>query len=212
MKVPAEIDLRRASFTLSQFKKGRGFGRGDSFGSKVGRSSGPTIPSHIMAKASVARSNCDRGSPAIFSRSSFLVTLSAPPPDSSLIFPTSREICTADISGKLWDKSEYLRVVGASGSQKGETRKHLIHDITVCQIVVDICFSLLLEGWYIVLKVVRRGTSDTSKLSYHVRESVNRLGGRAWEPRCTPITCSFLHGELTTRVRTEGSEVYFAGV
>ena len=210
MKVPVEIDLRRASFTLFQFRNGAGLE--DGFGSKVGRSSGPTIPSHIIARVSVACSNCDRDRPAIFSRSSFFVALSVLPFDSSLILLTSRETCITDISGKLCDKSEQLRIVRTNNSQKGESGKHLVHNITVGQVVMDVCFSLLLERWDIVLKLMRRGTPGTNKASYHVRESVNRLGGWAWESRCTPISGSFFHRELTAWVRTEGSEVYFASV
>ena len=212
MKAPVEIELRRASFTLSQLGKGAGLGEEDLLGSKAGTSSGPTIPFHIMARVSATRVNCDRDKPAIFFRSSFLVALSVLAPDSSLILPTSRETCTADISGKLCNKSEHLRIVRTSGSQRGETGKHLVHDITVRHVVVDVCFGLLLEGWYIVLRLMRHGTPNTSKASYHVCESVNRLGGRGWEPRCTPIFGLFSHRELATRVRAERSELYFPSV
>jgi hypothetical protein len=212
MKIPVEIDLMRASSTLRQFREGAGFGREGGLGSKAGTSSGPTMLFHIMARVSATRVNCDRDKPAIFSRSSFLVVLSVPPFDSSLILPTSRETCTADISGKLGDESEHLWIVRVSNSQKGETGKHLIHDITVCHVVVDVCFSLLFEDWYIVLKPMRRGTPNINKASYHVCESVNRLGRRRWESSCTAIPSSFLHRGLAMRVRSEWSEVYFAGV
>ena len=107
MKAPVEIEVRRASFTLSQFREGAGLGKEDSLGSRAGASNGPIIPFHIIARVSVTRVNCDRDRPAIFFRSSFLVVLSVLPPNSSLILPTSRETCTADISGKLCDKIQH---------------------------------------------------------------------------------------------------------
>ena len=162
--MPVEIDLRRASFTLSQFRQGTGFGEGDGCGFKVGRSSGPTIPFHIIARVSAARVNCDRDRPAIFSRSSLLVVLSVLPPDSSLILPTSRETCTTDISGKLCNKSEYLQIVQPSSSQRRETGKHLVYDITLRHVVVDVCFSSLPEDWYVVLRLMRRGISTQARL------------------------------------------------
>lgn len=112
MKVPVEIDFRRASFTLCQFEvKGNmklchfenwvGIAEEVDFGAFAGSPCDPTTPSQIMARASAARGNWDWDKEAIFSRSCLLVTLSAPSVDSSFILLTSRETCNESISGKL---------------------------------------------------------------------------------------------------------------
>ena len=109
MKVPVEIDLRRASFTLSQLEK-MGYIIRFHFGGKMnpvcltsstGGSNGPMTPLQIMARASVARASCGWDKRAILPRSCLRVSLSAPPADSSFILLTSRETCTDSISGKL---------------------------------------------------------------------------------------------------------------
>ena len=182
----------------------------DDLGSKAGTSSGPTIPFHIIARVSVACVNCDRDKTAIFSRGSFLVVLSVPPPDSSFILLTSRETCIADISGKLCYKSRYFE--RESNSQIGETGKHLIHDVAVCQAVVDMCSGLLLEGWYVVLRLMSHKTPGISKASHHVCESVNRFGRCRRESQCIPVPGFCLCRELMARIRTERSELYFSGV
>ena len=51
-----------------------------------------------------------------------------------------------------------------SNSQIGETGKHLIHDVAVYQIVVDVCFGLLLEGWYVILRLMSHKAPSTSRL------------------------------------------------
>jgi len=38
--------------------------------------------------------------------------------------------------------------------RRGESGKYLVRDIAVGQVVIDVRFSLLLEGWYIVLKMM----------------------------------------------------------
>ena len=115
MKVPMEIDLRRASFTLYQFRETMYFAGDGGLGSGVGRSSGPVTPFKIIARVSVARDNCDWDKAAIFSRSCFLVGLSLSPSDSSFILLISRETCTANISGKLCHNDEHLQAARARG-------------------------------------------------------------------------------------------------
>ena len=110
MKVPVEIDLSRASFTLCQFNKKVSPTEEGDFGFSVGISNGPITPFQIIARASAARGNFDWDKAAIFSRSCFLVGLSLPPSDSSFIFITSRETCTTNISGKLCHKNKHLQV------------------------------------------------------------------------------------------------------
>ena len=201
MKVPVGIDLRRASFTLCQFRKGSGFGRGDGSSSKAGTSSSPSMSFHIIASVSAARVNCDRDKAAIFSRSSFFVALSVPPPDSCLILLTSRETCISNISGKLCHEIEHLWVFRAREySQIGETGKHLIHDVAVYQAVVDVYFGLLLECWYVVLRLMSHKTPGRRKASHHVCESVNRVGGWGWESLRIPVSGSFLWREMMTRI------------
>jgi len=155
MKVPVGIDLRRASFTLCQLKKEVGFTMEGGLGFGIGRSSGPITPCQVIVRASVARNNCGWDKEAIFSRSCFLVGLSSPHSDSSFIFLTSSETCTTNISGKLCHNGEHLQVIGTRNDlREGESGKRLVHNIAVGQAVKDVLFSLLLEGWYIVLKMV----------------------------------------------------------
>ena len=113
MKVPVEIDLRRASFTLCQFNGKVSFRMEGGFGSGVGKSNGPITPFQIIASALAARGNFDWDKAAIFSRSCFLMGGSLSPPDSSFIIQTSRETCTTSISGKLCHNSEHLHVARA---------------------------------------------------------------------------------------------------
>ena len=81
--------------------------------------------------------------------------VSLSPIDSSFIFLTSCEICTASISGKLYHSSEHLQAALAGGDlRKGESGEYLVHNIAVGQVVPDIHFSLLLESLYIVLGTV----------------------------------------------------------
>jgi len=54
MKVPVEIDLRRASFTLSQFKKKVGCTKGGDLESGICKSRDPITPFQIIARTSVA--------------------------------------------------------------------------------------------------------------------------------------------------------------
>ena len=115
MKVPVGIDLRRASFTLCQFREKVGFTKRTGFGSGVRRSSGPIIPFQIIARASVARGNRDWDRAAIVSRSCFLMGVSLSPLNSSFIMQTSRKTCTASISGKLRHNSEHLQVAREKG-------------------------------------------------------------------------------------------------
>ena len=61
------------------------------------------------------------------------------------------ETWTGSVSGKLRHENERLRV-DRNDSQRGETGKHLVHDIAVLQVGADVCLSLLFEGWYVVLK------------------------------------------------------------
>ena len=124
MKVPVRTDLRRASFTLFQWEDrgyitqchirgGVNFVQGTGLlGSGEGRfrSNSPVTPSQIMARASVARANCDWDKAAIFSRSCLLVPLSAPLVDSSFILLTSLATCTDNISGKLFCENERFEV------------------------------------------------------------------------------------------------------
>ena len=63
-----------------------------------------------------------------------------------------------------------------------------------------------------VLKLMRDGTPNTRKASYHVSESVNRFGGWGWEPLCIPVPGSFLRRELMTRVQSERSKLDLSGV
>ena len=120
MKVPVEIDLRRASFTRSQLET-MGYILFH-FESKInplrltsgmGESSGPMTLLQIIARASVARASCDWDKRAILSRSCLLVSLSVSPADSSFILLTSRETCTDSISGKLRRENERSRTVQA---------------------------------------------------------------------------------------------------
>jgi len=81
--------------------------------------------------------------------------VSLSPIDSSFILLTSCETCTASISGKLRHNSENLQASRARDDlRKGESGEYLVHNIAVGQVVTDIHFSLLLEGWYIVLGAV----------------------------------------------------------
>jgi hypothetical protein len=118
MKVPVYIDLRRASFTRSQFGNRVNVARGVRLGSIAGGPSVPVAPLQIMSRASVARANCDLDSAAILSRSCLIVALSVPPIDSTFIVSTSRETCTDSISGKLCCESERV-----GGSNKGVTHE-----------------------------------------------------------------------------------------
>jgi hypothetical protein len=165
MNVPVEIDLRRASFTLCQFEV-RGNMKLCHFGNWVdpaeevdfspvaGRPCDSITPSQIIARASAACANCGWDKEVIFSRSCLLTTLSEPSVDSSFILLTSCETCAESISGKLCCKNECFRIIveRRSNSREGETGKHLVYDVTVCQVVEDVCSRLLFEGWYIVLK------------------------------------------------------------
>jgi len=113
MKMPVGIDLRRASFTLCQFRKSIDFAKKGGLGSGIDRSSGPITPFQIIARTSVARSNCGWDRVAIFSRSCFLVGPSLPSFDSSFILLMSRETCTTNISGKLCRNSKHPQVARA---------------------------------------------------------------------------------------------------
>ena len=177
MKVPVRIDLRRASFTLCQFEENVGFTKRVGFGSGVRRSSSPITPFQIIARASVARGNRDWDRAAIVSWSCFLMGVSLSPLNSSFIMQTSRETCTASISGKLCHNSEHLQVARERESdlRKGESGEHLVHNIAVGQVVTDICFSLLLEDFYIVLKTVSQRDAKHRRDGHLVYESVNRL-------------------------------------
>ena len=121
IKVPVEIDLRRASFTLLRFENREniilfhleGIVGSSGLNSGVGRSSGPITPFQIMARASVARANCGWDKSVILSRSCLLVPLSAFPVDSSFSFFTSCETWIDSISGKLRCENERLCAVRA---------------------------------------------------------------------------------------------------
>jgi len=81
--------------------------------------------------------------------------VSLSPFNSSFILLTSRETCTASISGKLRHNSENLQAARAGGDlRKRESGEYLVHNIAVVQVFMDIRFSLLLEGFYIVLKTM----------------------------------------------------------
>jgi len=67
MKVPVGIDLRRASFTRCQFGKRVDDTRKANLGPVVGGSEGSFTPFQIIARASVARANCDWDKAAILS-------------------------------------------------------------------------------------------------------------------------------------------------
>ena len=111
MKVPVDIDLRRASSTLCQFGSGAKFTEkvDGCFGTE--RSRCPAIPSQIMERTSAARANCDLDKDAILSRSCLLVSLSAPSVDSPFILLTSCETNTGSISEKLCHENETLGIV-----------------------------------------------------------------------------------------------------
>ena len=111
--MPVGIDLRRASFTLCQFRKRVGSTKKAGLGSGISRSNGPITPFQIIARMSAARGSCDWDRAAIFSRSCFLMGLSLSPPDSSFILLTSRETCITNISGKLCHNSECSQMVRA---------------------------------------------------------------------------------------------------
>ena len=136
IKIPMEIDLRRASSTLCQFRKGRGPVGVDNFCFKVGTSNGPIIPFHNIARVSVARANRDCGKAEIFSCSSFVVALSVSPSDSSFILLTSRETCITDISGKLYHITESLQVIGTrrqpTRKRKWKTPRLRCHSLSGC--------------------------------------------------------------------------------
>jgi hypothetical protein len=171
MNVPVEIDFRRASFTLCQFEvRGNmklchfvklchfeiGLDPADevNFSPVTGISGNRITPSQIMVRASAARGNRDWDKEAIFSCSSLLTTLSEPSFDSSLISLISRETCTESISGKLCCKNECFRITieRRSSPREGETGKHLVYDVAMCQVFENVCSCLLFKGWYIVLK------------------------------------------------------------
>jgi len=59
MKVPVEIDLRRASLILCQFGERIGVVEKVNLGSGTSRSNGPVTPFQIIARASVACVNRD---------------------------------------------------------------------------------------------------------------------------------------------------------
>lgn len=59
MKVPVEIDLRMASFTLCQFGGGVKFAGRVDMGLAAGRSRRPAIPSQIRERAFFTRGNCN---------------------------------------------------------------------------------------------------------------------------------------------------------
>ena len=101
MKVPVEIDLRIASFTLFQFGNREEFAGSVDAGLGNDKSSCSNMPLQIMTRASLARVNCDWEEEAILSRSLFIVSLPLSPFASSLIVPTSFETWSGSISGKL---------------------------------------------------------------------------------------------------------------
>ena len=59
--------------------------------------------------------------------------------------------------------------------RKGEGGEYLVHNIAVRQVFTDICFSLLLEGVYIVLKTVSQRDAKHKRDGHLVCESINRL-------------------------------------
>jgi len=111
MKVPVGIDLRRASFTLSQFRKIVDSTRKEIWGFGVGGSSGSITPFQIMARASVTRGNCDWDKAEILSKNRSLMGVSLSSHDSSFISITSCGTCATNISGKLCRNSERLQLV-----------------------------------------------------------------------------------------------------
>ena len=121
IKVPVDIDLRRASFTLLRFENREniilfhleGIVGSSGLNSGVGKSSGPITPLQIMARASVARASCGWDKSVILSRSCLLVSLSAFPDVSSFSFFTSCETWVDSISGKLRRENERLWAIQA---------------------------------------------------------------------------------------------------
>ena len=174
MKVPVDIDLRRASSTLCQFGSGAKFTEkvDGCFGTE--RSRCPAIPSQIMERTSAARANCDLDKEAILSRSCLLVSLSAPSVDSPFILLTSCETNTGSISEKLCHENETLGIVQIRGnSRDGETGENLVNDIAVRQVDMDVRLCLLFEGWYVILKRMNRWTARRSMTGHLVCKPVH---------------------------------------
>ena len=133
MKTPVDIALRKASFVLCQFGKGAAVVEKMDADCVVGiarGSRGPFVQFQIIARASAARFICGWDSDAILLRSRFLV-VSSLPFDSLSILLTRNETSMDRISGKLYQKIEYLLVSRGGHLQIGETRKHLLYDIAV---------------------------------------------------------------------------------
>ena len=147
MKVPVEIDLRRASFTLSQFEK-MGYiilfhfeGNINPFrsASGTGGSSGPITPFQIMARAFVARASWGWDKRVILSRNCLRVSLSAPPADSSFIFLTSCETCTDSISGKLNHKRKRSCAARPRATYQKEKLENTSSTILQCDRLAWMC-------------------------------------------------------------------------
>lgn len=111
MKIPVWIDLRSASSTLYQFGGIGMFVEDANVGLGAVESSGPVAPLQIETRTSLKREKSDWDKEAIFCRSNLVVSPSALPTDSSLIFLTSREICNDRISGNLSYENERLWIV-----------------------------------------------------------------------------------------------------
>ena len=133
MKTPVVIALRKASFVLRQFGKRAAVVEKVDADCAVGIArggKGPFVQFQIMARVSAARFTCGWDRDAILFRSCFLV-VSSLPFDSSSILLTRNETSMDRISGKLYQKIEYLLVSQGGHLQIGETGKHLLYDIAV---------------------------------------------------------------------------------
>ena len=106
MKVPVEIDLRKASFTRHQLGGKMDVTEGVNLaGCAAGGFRGPITKLQIIERASAARLSCGWDKDAIFSWRRFLVTPSLRDSDSSLILVTRIETWVDIISGKLHHKN-----------------------------------------------------------------------------------------------------------
>ena len=153
------IDLRRASVTLFGTRVKPVKKAGLYFG--VDEPAGQTTPLQIMARTSAVRSSCGWDKEVILCRSCLLVELSEFPMDSSFILSISHETCTDCISGKLRRENKNLQAVQLTGNiQRGKTREHLINNVAMCQVAVDVCLSLLPERWYIILRADQLASTE----------------------------------------------------
>ena len=105
-----------------------------------------------------------------------------------------------------------MRCSTESTLRKGETGKHLVHNIAASQVIVDVGLGPLFEGLYIILTPVSLIEPDARETCHLVRKPVNRFGRWVWWLRRIPIPRSCPRRELEACVRTKGCKNHLSGV